>query len=494
MEHEPEPTSQREVPRYGAPPSAASTSALRVPEEALEAARRVGSDILTGIVCWESGQRKRALFLPPAPEASADGRAPVRIASNRSLLASVEGQPSPLVVNDLTESRFEEEQELFRDGICSYVAVGVEAPGLGPAAVVFASRAVRRFDAVTIGALLGAVEEWIQGGDASASSEAAPDEPEILPTAGETVVGESEQFLEICRLIAIVARQNTTVLIQGESGTGKEVLAKTIHRYSARAERPFVRVNCAALAETLVESEMFGHRKGAFTGAIYTHKGRFEMADGGTLLLDEIGNLSLAGQAKLLRVLQEREFEPVGQSASVKVDVRIIATTNVDLERTIADGGFREDLYYRLAVVPITVPPLRERRKDILPLAEHFLSRSLVDHGRPPVRIADEAREVLLAYDWPGNARELRNAMEYSVLVARGAEVRAEHLPGHVGAGRAAAGDRHDGTLRERMLRFERQVVLDAFQRAGGVRKDIARILGIDPRNVSYFLRKHGIR
>jgi transcriptional regulator with GAF, ATPase, and Fis domain len=311
---------------------------------------------------------------------------------------------------------------------------------------------------------------------------------------GETIVGLSAETLEICRLIGIVAQQDATVLIQGESGTGKELVAKTIHRYSRRADRPFVRVNCAALTETLLESEMFGHRKGAFTGALYSHKGRFETANRGTLLLDEIGNMSLGGQAKILRVLQEREFEPVGQSSSVRVDVRIIATTNVDLEKAVSQGQFREDLYYRLAVVPIAIPPLRQRRDDILPLAEHFLGGSLLALAKPAMTLTRDIEEILLAHRWPGNARELRNAMEYAALVALGTEIRAEHLPKSVTSGAAQRDNSIHAGLRERVKSYEREIVLDALQRARGVRKDVGKILGIDPRNVGYFLGKHGIR
>ncbi len=488
MEHERQETPVGETERSGVSGTAARVP-KRVTPEARRAAGRVGDDIAVGLACPDPGSARHTWFLVPSMNETVG--APLHVRRGQSILGGVLQRRGPLVVNELGNPRFEEERAMAADGFRSYVALRNDTAQRGPAAAVFASRSPRRFDAVTVGALVGYLEE---PGARPSSADALGDVAQSVSGGRDTVVGESEAFLEICRLIAIVARKNTTVLIQGESGTGKEVLAKTIHRYSDRAERPFVRVNCAALAESLVESEMFGHRKGAFTGAIATHKGRFEMADGGTLLLDEIGNLSLTGQAKLLRVLQESEFEPVGQSSSVKVDVRIIATTNVDLEREIRSGGFREDLYYRLAVVPIRVPPLRDRRKDVRPLAEHFLGRAVVDLGKPALELAPETMERLMAYDWPGNARELRNAMEYAALVARGGRILPENLPSQIDGGNGEPHDRDDGTLRERMQRFERRVVLEAFERAGGVRKDVAKILGIDPRNVSYFLRKHNIR
>jgi transcriptional regulator with GAF, ATPase, and Fis domain len=465
---------------------------LVTPERAARAAERIGSDIVVAMCAWDPDSSRHALFFPPTRSNVATS--PIRIRRESSLLPHVLQGTGPYVSNDLSRPAFEEERQLKQAGIAAYVAIPVSATGWRPGMVLFGCESTNRFDALTVGALLDQVEHWKFDTDGGAVPEATEPEEEPATALDETVIGESQSYLEICRLIAIVAKQETTVLIQGESGTGKELLAKTIHRYSRRSERPFVRVNCAALTETLIESEMFGHRKGAFTGAIYAHRGRFEMANGGTLLLDEIGNMTLAGQAKLLRVLQEREFEPVGQTASVKVDVRIIATTNVDLETAIAEGRFRQDLYYRLAVVPITVPPLRLRRKDILPLARYFLAQTTARLGKSPLDLSQHTQQVLESYDWPGNARELRNAVEYAALVARQGEIAPPDLPSSIGELAAGAQRDEKRSLREKLLAYERQVVTDAFCRAGGRRKEIAEILGIDPRNVSYFLKKHEIR
>lgn len=466
-------------------------------QRARDAAHRVGPDILVAAMGWDPTSVGQVLFVPPS--VSGTPVSPVRLRSERSLLPHALKHQGPLLANDLVHLMFDEERELRRTGVCAYLAVPVGSPGWEQEVVLFASNTVRRFDAITVATLLAYLEEGESADPRSrilgVVTASAVDENHAVPGGcRDAVIGESPEFLEICRLVAVVAPRDTTVLIQGESGTGKELIAKTIHRYSNRADRPFIRVNCAALAEALIESEMFGHTKGAFTGAVHAHKGRFEVAHGGTLLLDEIGNMSLSGQAKLLRVLQEREFEPVGQSESVRVDVRVISTTNINLEHAIAEGSFRRDLYFRLAVVPFTIPPLRERRKDILPIAEHFLAESLRAARKPPMGLSAEVRQLLCEYDWPGNAREVRNAMDYAVLVVRGNEIRPENLPNSI-AGSAKVGSREDGmSLRSRMRRFEREVVLEALQRAQGVRKETARLLGIDPRNVSYLLRRHGIR
>jgi transcriptional regulator with GAF, ATPase, and Fis domain len=467
-------------------------AAVDLPQGLHDLAAGAGPDVLAAACRHDPTSSRHAQFVssdvPDGPSRT------LRVPRRGSLLERIDRQAGPVVVNDLRQPRSAEERALHDLGMRALVAIPVAIPQWTPGAIVFACRSVRRFDALTVGALLDSVEAWASREVVAAAPEDGTDAVQETEVGEETVVGESAEFLEICRLIAVVAKRDTTVLIQGESGTGKELLARTIHRYSPRGDRPFVRVNCAALAESLIESEMFGHRKGAFTGAIDTHKGRFQVADGGTLLLDEIGNMSLAGQAKLLRVLQEREFEPVGQSAPIKVDVRIIATTNVDLEKAIRRGGFREDLYYRLAVVPINVPPLRRRHRDILPLAEHFLRETARKRGQKAPELSGEARALLAGHDWPGNAREMRNAMEYACVVARGAAIEIADLP------RSIRGDDDDGngkpslSLRERMTRYERELVLDAVQRAGGVRKEIARLLDIDPRNVSYFLKKHGLR
>lgn len=304
-----------------------------------------------------------------------------------------------------------------------------------------------------------------------------------------SIVGQSEQIRRVCSLIGLVSKTDTTVLIQGESGTGKELIAQAIHFHSLRARGPLVKVNCAALTETLLESELFGHRKGSFTGAIQDRKGRFKLADGGTIILDEIGSMSMAGQAKLLRVLQEKEFEPVGASESVKVNVRVIAITNNDLLNAIHEGRFREDLYYRLNAFPIYVPPLRDRKVDIPLLVRHFLKECNISLKKEIEDLDLRAVQALMDYSWAGNVRELKNTIEYAVIMEKGTRLKASSLPDKL---------RHEGSrqssLKSRVESAERQIILEALSGAYGIKSRAAKLLGIDRRNLSYFLHKHGIR
>lgn len=244
----------------------------------------------------------------------------------------------------------------------------------------------------------------------------------------ENIIGKSEKMQEIYRLLPKIAKTNSTVLIEGESGTGKELIAHSIHQFSPREDKAFIRVNCGALAEGLLESELFGHVKGAFTGAIAHKLGRFELADGGTLFLDEIGDISLSTQVKLLRAIQEGEFEKVGDSRRIKVDVRIIAATNKDLKKAVETREFRQDLYYRLRVVPIHLPPLRERKDDIPLLVNHFINRFNKETGKRVTHVSPEAMEILMGYDYPGNIRELENIIEHVMVFCSGDTIQAEHL------------------------------------------------------------------
>jgi DNA-binding NtrC family response regulator len=245
----------------------------------------------------------------------------------------------------------------------------------------------------------------------------------------ENVVARSASMRNICEMVRRIAPTDTTVLIIGESGTGKEVIARAIHGSSRRKDKPFVAINCAAIPEPLLESEMFGHVKGAFTGASADHQGLFAAAAGGTIFLDEIGAMPLALQGKFLRVLQDREVRPVGATAGRPVDVRVLAASNVDLEQRVAEKAFRQDLYYRLAVIPLELPPLRERQDDILPLVQHFLQREVPAAGGRKVRLTREAMNVLCGYHWPGNVRELENAIKHAVVFLDGDEIAPEHLP-----------------------------------------------------------------
>jgi PAS domain S-box-containing protein len=303
-----------------------------------------------------------------------------------------------------------------------------------------------------------------------------------------SIIGQSPQIREVCRLIGLVAQTEATVLIQGESGTGKELVAQAVHFHSRRSARPLIKVNCAALTETLLESELFGHKKGAFTGAIQDRKGRFKLADGGTIILDEIDSLSLPGQAKLLRVLQEKEFEPVGDSTTMRVDVRVVAITNADLTKSIDEGRFREDLYYRLNAFPIRLPPLRERREDISLLVRHFLHSYSTSLRKQIVDFDFDALSLIMDYAWPGNVRELENTVEYAVILEKERRLGVRSLPDKLRP--EAAPDR---SLKRRLEIAERQIILEALLATKGVKTRAATMLGIDRRNFSYFLNKHGI-
>jgi two-component system, NtrC family, response regulator HydG len=305
------------------------------------------------------------------------------------------------------------------------------------------------------------------------------------------VVGTSARIREIFELLAMVAPTEATVLLLGETGTGKELVAQAIHRNSARASGPFVVVNCAALPETLLESELFGHERGAFTGATHRKDGRFVLAHQGTLFLDEVGELSLPLQAKLLRVLQSREFEPLGGTRTIKVDVRIITATNRDLEKMMRAGQFREDLYYRLNVFPVVLPPLRERQEDLPILAEFFLKKFSEKNRREGLTLSPEVLEALRGYPWPGNIRELENVMERAVILCQGTVVNVENLPpamqvrGHVAVG----GDEQE--LED--LEYERKLISRTLERVAGQRQQAAEILGISLDELNFKIRSYGL-
>jgi len=306
------------------------------------------------------------------------------------------------------------------------------------------------------------------------------------------IIGTSGPTRQMYEQVAQVAQTNTTVLIRGESGTGKELIAHAIHYNSLRAKKPFVKVSCAALPDTLIESELFGYEKGAFTGATGRKKGRFEMAEGGTLFLDEIGDINLSTQVKLLRVLQEREFERLGGTDSVKVNVRLIAATNKDMEKAIADGTFREDLYYRLNVFTIFVPPLRDRKADLLLLADHFLEKFSREHGKVIKRISTPAIDMLMAYHWPGNVRELENALERAVLVCDGAVIHGHHLPPSLQTA-DSSGTVTRVSLKDAVAGFERDLIQDALKTTRGNRAKAARLLDTTERILNYKVRGYGI-
>jgi len=306
------------------------------------------------------------------------------------------------------------------------------------------------------------------------------------------IVGRSRRMQEVIRTAEMVAETRSTVLITGETGTGKELLARAIHYRSAQKDMPLIKVNCAAIPEHLLESELFGHVRGAFTGATTSKKGRFALADGGTIFLDEIGTMSPALQAKLLRVLQEREFEPLGAERSQKVDVRVITATNRDLPHMVTDGRFLEDLYYRLNVIPIVIPPLRERREDVPVLVDYFMHKHAQRAGKRIDGIAPDALAALQTYDWPGNVRELENTIERAVVLSRtGVVDRATcFLPG---APTAPPSGLPSLNLHQNLEWVERETVRRALETAGGVKKDAAELMGISQRAMSYYLTKHRV-
>ncbi|MDP3296784.1 MAG: nif-specific transcriptional activator NifA [Thermodesulfovibrionia bacterium] len=307
----------------------------------------------------------------------------------------------------------------------------------------------------------------------------------------ENIIGQSDKMQEVFEAVHRVAPSKTTVLLRGESGTGKELIAKAIHYMSPRNKGPFIKFNCASIPEGLLESELFGHEKGAFTGAISSRKGRFELADGGTIFLDEIGDLPAALQPKILRVLQEKEFERVGSEKTIKVDVRVIAATSRNLEKLVSQDKFREDLYYRLNVIPILLPSLKERGEDIPILIEYFLKKFNKENNRAVV-LDNNALQVLLNYDWPGNVRELENTIERLVVMSRSDKITASDLPISLGIKRIKS-QVESTSLTSDIEDIEKTNILNALKKTGWVQAKAARILGITPRQIGYKIKKYGI-
>ncbi|HEX2767484.1 MAG TPA: sigma-54 dependent transcriptional regulator [Candidatus Limnocylindria bacterium] len=351
---------------------------------------------------------------------------------------------------------------------------------------------------------------------------------ELGKSAGERerIVGSAKPMLEVFKLIGKVASSDATVLITGESGTGKELVAEALHRASKRNPHPLVKVSCAALPESLLETELFGHEKGSFTGAMTMRKGRFETANKGTIFLDEIGEMTLGTQTKLLRILQEREFERIGSNTPIKIDIRVIAATNRNLADEVEKGRFREDLYYRLNVIHIHMPPLRERKDDIPLLVEHFLNKFRHAPDAIPTAVTEEALKKLVAYDWPGNVRELENAIERAVVLSRGNPITVDHLPfgdSREGRDRAKLADRRarleeedgfgdeadgsadavadsaagangdGGSFKDRVAALEKELIREALERAGGNRTKAADDLGIYRRLLYAKIKEYGL-
>jgi DNA-binding NtrC family response regulator len=317
--------------------------------------------------------------------------------------------------------------------------------------------------------------------------------------AFHNLIGKSSAMQEIYAKIEQVADSRTTVQISGESGSGKELVAKALHYNSSRRDRPFIALNCAALPETLIESELFGHEKGSFTDATARRVGQFELANTGTLFLDEIGDLSPATQAKLLRVLQEREFTRIGGVQPIKVDVRIVAATNKNLDELVRRNQFREDLYYRINVIALYLPPLRERGEDIPLLAKHFLAKRVEEENRPPQEFSKEALELLSRYPWPGNVREMENMIEQAFIYSKGSTtITSEHLPNPLRNDTRSSSLRDDTlagrlSLEKAVMEFEREIILDALKRTNYVQTHAANLLGISRRMLKYRMDMLGI-
>jgi Nif-specific regulatory protein len=307
----------------------------------------------------------------------------------------------------------------------------------------------------------------------------------------ENVIGQSDRMQEVFAAVYRVAPTKATVLLRGESGTGKELIARAIHYMSPRSKGPLVKLNCASIPEGLLESELFGHEKGAFTGAIASRKGKFELANKGTIFLDEIGDLPLSLQPKILRVLQEREFEPVGSEKTIKVDVRVITATSRNLENLVSQGKFREDLYYRLNVIPIFLPPLRDRGEDITALIEFFLSKFNKEHNRS-VHPDKSALQILMSYDWPGNVRELENTLERLVIMLTSEIIKPSDLPDSLSV-RRLKGLGISASLTSNIEEIERTNIRDALEKTGWIQAKAAKLLGLTSRQIGYKIKKYGI-
>jgi transcriptional regulator with GAF, ATPase, and Fis domain len=297
---------------------------------------------------------------------------------------------------------------------------------------------------------------------------------------------------DVINTAQLVAKSKSTILITGETGTGKEMVARAIHFHSAQREMPLIKVNCAAIPETLLESELFGHVRGAFTGATTNKKGKFALADGGTIFLDEIGTMSPALQAKLLRVLQEREFEALGSERTQRVDVRVIAATNRDLRQMVADGRFQEDLYYRLNVIPIHIPPLRERREDVAVLVDHFIAKHAQRAGKRIDGMEPGVLDALQSAEWPGNVRELENTVERAVVLSP-SPIIGPDVVRILGVNTTTPASLPSLNLRQNLDWAERETVRRALSSSGGVKKDAAEVMGISQRALSYYLAKHRV-
>ena len=446
-------------------------------------------------VVWGSD---RAPEIVPLAARTRPGDAIADFRASRTLLAQVTGSADALIVNDIRrDEKWGTVESLVADEARAILAAPITASGRCEGA--FIADAVRpggRFEEIHARMLL-ALGRWFGPAlESAARREWLDAERRRLDAeafATSEMVGESPAIQEVLRTIARVAPTDAAVLIRGESGTGKELVARAIHRGSRRADRPFIAINGASLSESLLESELFGHERGAFTGAIAQKKGKLEIAHGGTVFLDEVGELPAGVQARLLRVLEAKEFERVGGTRPIRVDIRLVTATNRDLEAAIRAGQFREDLYYRINVVSIVVPPLRERREDVALLSSHFAARAARRIGRPIAGFTEAAREALARHDWPGNVRELANAVERAVILGVGDAIAPEDLPDSIAESALERGAA-PGTFQERVHRAKVEAIVEAVQDAGGNLTDAARRLGLHPNYLHRLIRNLNVR
>jgi len=434
-------------------------------------------------------------------------RKAVRYRTAEGIVGRVVRTGKPAVVPKISQEpvfldRLHRRRRLSKDEtsyICVPIAIGAEVAGALSADRAFDEAASLDEDVRILSIVASMIANHVQARRELAAERRALEEENLRLRSEledrfrpENIIGNSGAMREVYRAIHRVAAADTTVLIHGESGTGKELVAHAVHYGSVRAKGPFIKVNCAALSEGLLESELFGHEKGAFTGATQTRKGRIEEADGGTLFLDEIGDFSPPTQVKLLRVLQEREFERVGSSRTQRANVRVIVATNRDLEQAVQEGAFREDLYYRVNVFPIHLPPLRERKGDVLLLADHFVEKYSKRMGKDVRRISTPAINMMVAYHWPGNVRELENCIERAMVLTEDGVIHGRHLPPTLQMpDEPAAAD--GGALKERVGLFERDLIVDALKRSEGSISAAARDLRTTARILGYKIKNLGI-
>jgi Nif-specific regulatory protein len=447
------------------------------------------------------------LMIEVAHNLSENQRRAVRYRLGEGITGRVVQTGKPVVVPKVSQEplfldRLHRRKNISKDEIsfiCVPIAIGREVVGALSADRIFDQSASLDEDVRALSIVASMIANDVRSRRAAEADRQALEEENLRLRnelqdhfRPENIIGNSGLMRGVYREIHQVALSDTTVLIRGESGTGKELVAHAIHYSSPRAKGPFVKVNCAALSENLLESELFGHEKGAFTGAIQTRKGRIEEAEGGTLFLDEVGDFSPATQVKLLRALQERQFERVGSNRTLKANIRIIAATNRDLEAAVEAGTFRQDVYYRINVFPIILPPLRERKDDILLLSDFFVERYSKKMNKDVRRISTPAINMMVAYHWPGNVRELENCIERAILLSSDGVIHGHHLPPTLQTS-DSSDTIGDGKLQDRVDVFERDIIVDALKRANGSMASAARDLGTTPRILRYKVRHLGI-